>query len=93
MSIDYKTLQRKADILKAIAHPVRLAILKGLMKNGPTRVTDMETGIKTNPATVSQHLNKFKSVNIVTKERKGVEIYYTIRNVEGVATMLDAFLV
>ncbi|MDZ7820529.1 MAG: metalloregulator ArsR/SmtB family transcription factor [Candidatus Marinimicrobia bacterium] len=92
MSVDYKTLERKADILKAIAHPVRLAMLKGLMKNGPTRVMDMETGIKVNPATVSQHLNKCKNVNIVTRERKGVEIYYSIRNVEGVATMLDVFL-
>ncbi|MDZ7821791.1 MAG: metalloregulator ArsR/SmtB family transcription factor [Candidatus Marinimicrobia bacterium] len=89
---DYAELTRKAEILKAIAHPIRLAILRGLIKNGSTNVNNLETGVDVPMATVSQHLTKIRYAGVVNKKRKGTYIYYTIKDNEGVVKMLKAFL-
>lgn len=89
---DYNYLQRKAEILKAIAHPIRLAILRGLISNGPTNVNNLETCIDVPTATVSQHLTKIRYAGIVTKKRKGTYIYYDIVDDENVVEMIKAFL-
>lgn len=89
---DFEVLQRKSEILKAIAHPVRLAILRGLIKNGPTRVIDMETGVDTCAATVSQHLAKMYYVGILSRKRKQTQIFYSLVDKEGVVDMLKTYL-
>ena len=90
--IDYDLLSKKAEILKVIAHPVRLAILKGLLENGPTSVSKMETGIDIPIATVSLHLAKIKSLGILRQKRKGVKRYYSLVDKDNVVAMLKAFL-
>ena len=90
---NYEFLCRKSEILKAISHPVRLAILKGLMENGPTCVGDLETGredIVT--AVVSQHLNKIKSVGILKSKRKGTSVFYSLNDVDKIVELIKAFL-
>ncbi|MDZ7797258.1 MAG: metalloregulator ArsR/SmtB family transcription factor [Candidatus Marinimicrobia bacterium] len=89
---DYPELTRKAEILKAIAHPIRLSILRGLIQNGSTNVNNLETGIDVPMATVSQHLTKIRYAGVVNKKRKGTYIYYSIKDTEGVVDMLKAFL-
>lgn len=89
---DYANLTRKAEILKAISHPIRLSILRGLIKNGATNVNNLETGIDVPMATVSQHLTKIRYAGIITKKRKGTYIYYSIKDNEGLIDMLKAFL-
>ncbi len=89
---DYNYLQRKAEILKAIAHPIRLAILRGLIKNGPTNVNSLETCIDVPTATVSQHLTKIRYAGIVSKKRKGTYIYYDIVDEDHVIDMIKSFL-
>ena len=34
MNYDAKKLNEKAELLKVLAHPVRLCIVKGLLENG-----------------------------------------------------------
>lgn len=89
---DYNYLQRKAEILKAIAHPIRLAILRGLIKNGPTNVNNLETCVEVPTATVSQHLTKIRYAGILTKKRKGTFIFYDIVDEEGVVDMIKTYL-
>ena len=89
---DYDYLQRKAEILKAIAHPIRIAILRGLIKHGPTNVNNLETCIEVPTATVSQHLTKIRYAGIVSKKRKGTYIYYDIVDDDNVVDMIKAFL-
>ncbi len=73
---------RKADILKAIAHPVRLCIVKGLLENGECKVTDIQQCLEVPQSTVSQHLTRLKAAGIVEGRRDGVEIYYYLVNDE-----------
>lgn len=89
---DYANLTRKAEILKAISHPIRLSILRGLIKNGATNVNNLETGIEVPMATVSQHLTKIRYAGVISKKRKGTFIYYSIKDSEGLVDMLKAFL-
>ena len=39
---DLKELQDMAEMLKALAHPVRLCIARGLWRNGSCNVTHMQ---------------------------------------------------
>jgi ArsR family transcriptional regulator len=77
-----KLLSEKADLLKTIAHPVRLCILAMLIKEEQSNVTDMQCCLDVPQPTVSQHLAKLKSAGILSAERNGTEIIYTIKNEE-----------
>lgn len=69
-----------AQILKVLAHPVRLCIVKGLLEHGECNVTYMQSCLKTPQSTVSQHLQKLKSAGIIEGRRSGLEIYYSVKS-------------
>ena len=71
--IDYET---RAELLKALAHPVRLQIVHGLLKSGCHNVRCMEAHIGTSQSCVSQHLQKLRAAGIVSAERVGNEVFY-----------------
>lgn len=89
---DFDFLVRKAEIAKAISHPIRLSIIRDLALNGPKRVSDIETGIEIPLPTVSQHLARLKYAGLLKKERKGVEIYYSLREEEKITEMVKKYL-
>ena len=76
---DSKEYTKKSDILKAIAHPVRLCIVRGLISN-ECNVTKMQECLNLPQSTVSQHLGKLKAAGIIEGERKGLEICYKVVN-------------
>jgi DNA-binding transcriptional ArsR family regulator len=76
---DMKNYIQKSDLLKAIAHPVRLCIIRGLI-NQQCNVTKMQECLNLPQSTVSQHLAKLKSAGIIEGERKGLEICYRVVN-------------
>lgn len=67
-----------AEILKILAHPVRLCIVNGLIRKGECNVNHMCTNLAIPQSTVSQHLQKLKSANIIVGKRVGVEVYYSV---------------
>jgi len=75
-------LAEKAELLKTIAHPVRLCILAMLIKEQESNVTDIQCCLDVPQPTVSQHLAKLKSAGILSSERNGTEIIYKIKNEE-----------
>lgn len=77
-----KLLEEKAEMLKTIAHPVRLCILTLLIKEEKSNVSDIQCCIDVPQPTVSQHLAKLKSANVLSSERNGTEIIYKIKNKE-----------
>lgn len=74
-----KRYESKAEILKALAHPHRLCIVKGLMDN-KCNVSRIQECLELPQSTVSQHLAKLKAAGIIKGERKGLEICYSISN-------------
>lgn len=76
---EMKNYMQKSDLLKAIAHPVRLCIVRGLI-NHQCNVTTMQECLHLPQSTVSQHLAKLKAAGIVEGERNGLEICYKVIN-------------
>lgn len=67
-----------SEVLKVLAHPVRLSLVKIMLAKGPTNVTTMYGDLEMPQSTISQHLSKLKVAKMVTGTRKGLEIYYEV---------------
>ena len=80
MEKDYLKYTDAAEMLRTIAHPVRLCIIRGLMKKGECNVSYMQSCLGTPQSTVSQHIQKLKAAGIIEGRRSGLEIYYKICN-------------
>mgnify|MGYP001788206388 CR=1 FL=1 len=75
--MDLKKYDDKAEKLKALAHPQRLCIVKGLIEN-QCNVTKIQECLGIPQSTVSQHLAKLKSAGIIDGKRNGLEICYSV---------------
>ena len=80
-------LTKKSEMLKVIAHPMRLCILNCLMTTKDCNVTTLTKRMETPQSTISQHLSKLKSHNIIEGHRNGVEIQYNVIDEEVIELM------
>lgn len=78
MDNNFNQYNKAAEMLKVLAHPVRLCIVRGLLEKGECNVSFMQDCLDTPQSTVSQHLQKLKSAGIIEGRRNGLEIYYRI---------------
>ena len=62
--------ESNAELLKVLAHPVRLCIVKGLIERGPSNVSTMYTGLNMPQSTISQHLAKLKALKSFQAKEK-----------------------
>ncbi|MCL2859030.1 MAG: metalloregulator ArsR/SmtB family transcription factor [Oscillospiraceae bacterium] len=74
---EYKKYEKKAEVLKALAHPIRLCIAKGLIEN-KCNVNNMQECLGAGQSNISQHLSKLKAARIVKSKKIGAEVYYYI---------------
>ncbi|NVM20140.1 MAG: winged helix-turn-helix transcriptional regulator [Candidatus Lokiarchaeota archaeon] len=70
---------QKSELLKALAHPTRLCIVKGLIEK-ESNVSNIQEYLELPQSTISQHLFKLKAAGIIKGERKGLEIFYQVIN-------------
>lgn len=80
MENQFQAYTQTAELLKALAHPVRLCIVRGLIRKGSCNVTYMQECMDLPQSTVSQHLQKLRSLGIVEAERSGLEINYSVHD-------------
>jgi predicted transcriptional regulator len=80
MDNDYMKYNDIAEILKVLAHPIRICIVKNLLENGECNVNYMHTCLEIPQSTVSQHLQKLRVVGIIQGKRNGLEINYKIKD-------------
>ncbi len=76
--MEYKELEEMSEVLKALAHPVRLCIVRGLIEKGGCNVSHMQNCLNMPQSTVSQHLQKLRAAGIIQGERNGLEITYKV---------------
>ncbi|KFN04118.1 ArsR family transcriptional regulator [Bacillus clarus] len=74
--------EEDVDILKIMAHPVRLQIVKELSIRKTCNVTQLTEILGIPQSTVSQHLSKMKG-KVLRADRRGLEIYYSISNLKA----------
>jgi DNA-binding transcriptional ArsR family regulator len=68
-----------AGVCKALNDPKRLVILYAL-KDGPLTVTELVEVLEASQANVSQHLAVLRERGIVEAERRGNNVYYSLRH-------------
>ena len=81
-------LMQAAEILKALSHPVRLCIARGLWQSGGCNVAHMQQCLDAPQSTISQHLAKMRSVGVIEGERNGLEVVYRLKS-RAVAQLLE----
>jgi ArsR family transcriptional regulator len=62
---------------KGLGNASRYYIIEALFK-GPRTVTELVKVVKLSQPAVSQHLKTLKACGMVTDERKGQEVYYSL---------------
>ncbi|NOR88351.1 MAG: metalloregulator ArsR/SmtB family transcription factor [Bacteroidales bacterium] len=80
VDFDLEQLENAANRLKAIAHPIRIAIIEMLEANGPLCVSDIFVKLDIEQASASHHLNILKNRGILKSERTGKNIIYSLNN-------------
>ena len=73
-------LARAAEMLKALPHPLRLCIARGLWQSGGCNVAHMQQCLEAPQSTISQHLAKMRAVGIIEGERNGLEVVYRLKS-------------
>lgn len=78
-----KSIQRSAEIAKALGHPARIAILKILAQRSTCFCGDITEILPLAQSTVSQHLKALKSAGLISGTVEGVKTCYCL-NPEGI---------
>ena len=79
---------QKAQICKALGHPIRFCIVEGLL-GGERNVAEITGCLGIAQPTVSQHLNILKTAGVVEGVRDGNQIRYAVVH-NGVKAIIEA---
>ncbi|MHC4584713.1 MAG: ArsR/SmtB family transcription factor [Planctomycetota bacterium] len=74
-----KTAEHVAEVLKAVAHPIRLKIVE-LLEPGEMCVGDIVEALGGKQAITSQQLNMMKDKGVLSRRRDGARVYYRVEN-------------
>ena len=77
----------KAQFFRALAHPVRIKILEILI-GGDRSVQELQEALKLEQPVVSQQLAVLRNQGIVTSEKKGLSVRYTLQD-PAIEELLD----
>jgi DNA-binding transcriptional ArsR family regulator len=71
--------EARAKVIKALAHPTRLAVVDELADKGERSVSELAEWVAGEMSTVSRHLAVLKNAGILDDERRGNTVYYRLR--------------
>ncbi|MDM8086015.1 metalloregulator ArsR/SmtB family transcription factor [Cellulomonas cellasea] len=86
--VDRPVHEFKAELFKALAHPVRIRTLE-LLAEQPRQVSELLAEIGIEASHLSQHLAVLRRAGVVTARREGNAVHYTLAH-PAVAQMLAA---
>jgi len=75
-------LEESTETLRAIAHPIRIAIIDLLFHNQKMTVTDIYNKLDIEQAIASHHLRILKNKKVVNVERAGKNSLYELERPE-----------
>lgn len=79
LKLDIEKLEAAASKLRAIAHPMRIAIID-LLHEKELSVTEIYERLSIEQASASHHLNILKTKGVLTSRRRGKKIFYSLKN-------------
>jgi DNA-binding transcriptional ArsR family regulator len=78
--LDIQKLEMASSKLRAMAHPMRIAILELLHEEKQLSVTDIYNSLKIEQAAASHHLNILKNKGVLVSRRDGKKIFYSLKS-------------
>jgi ArsR family transcriptional regulator len=70
-----------SELMKALADPTRLTMIASLWKaDAPICICDFTAGLGLSQPTISHHMAKLKDAGLVDSEKRGIWIYYRLRD-------------
>ena len=77
MNMNTAQAKAKADILKALGHPIRVQMLEALSR-GDRCVNDLRILARVSQPTISRHLACLKRAGLVTERRAGPRVIHRL---------------
>jgi DNA-binding transcriptional ArsR family regulator len=95
VNIDHEKLQVSSEILRALAHPLRMRILEFIDRNKSINVNKIYNTLKLEQSITSQHLKILRSTGLVLTHRDGKFIHYTLdyAKIAMAVKAIDGFMV
>ena len=73
--------EERAELMRALGDPTRLTMVASLWKaNAPICICDFTAGLELTQPTISHHMAKLKEAGLVESEKRGIWIYYRLRD-------------
>ena len=85
--LQMELLQRAAKGLRVLAHPQRLKLVELILTENHS-VGELAEATDMAPAVVSQHLNLMRAHGLVSSQRQGRQVYYTVSSPQP-PTLID----
>lgn len=84
--LDWEKVQRAADILKSVAHPMRLRIAE-LLQTREMTVGEIQECLGTSQSLTSQQLSLMKAKGILKSRKVGKSVYYGVDSSEVIQVL------
>jgi DNA-binding transcriptional ArsR family regulator len=80
INLDIAKLENAASKLRAMAHPMRIAIIDMLNDVEMMSVTEIYERLEIEQASASHHLNILKNKGVLVSKRDGKKIFYALKS-------------
>jgi DNA-binding transcriptional ArsR family regulator len=80
LNIDYHSIKKAALVLRALNHKLRQQLLKLIEEEQKITVTEIYVRLRLEQSVASQHLAILRKAGIVSTQRDGKFIYYTVNH-------------
>ena len=67
----------KAELFKALSHPIRIRILE-LLRSGEITVSELQASLEIEASSVSQQLAVLRARQLVTGRKEGTSVHYRV---------------
>ena len=78
VKIDGKNLHTSSEILRALAHPLRMQILEFIDEHDSINVNKIYNTLKIEQSITSQHLKIMRLAGVIDAEKDGKFVHYSI---------------
>jgi DNA-binding transcriptional ArsR family regulator len=78
VTFDNEKLQYSSELLRALAHPLRLKILEFIDENKEINVNKIYNSLKIEQSITSQHLKVLREAGVVFTDKEGKYVHYSI---------------
>ncbi len=91
LKINYHNLKKAALVLRALNHKLRQQILNLIESEKKITVTEIYVRLRLEQSVASQHLAILRRAGIVTTQRDGKFIYYTVnfKRIEEITSVVE----